>query len=143
MGNFSWQAEYSVGDATIDGQHRQMIAILNKLADLLDGREHDDTVTPRRLFDDLALYVTAHFAYEEQRMADAGYPLDQVAAHRREHRQLLQTLQSFERHVDSGDAAALAELMPFLYGDWLIHHICQVDKDYAGYLAGRPAGLSG
>lgn len=134
MGNFSWQAEYSVGDETIDRQHRQLIAILNELADLLAGKGRDQTVTPRRVFDDLAMYVTSHFAYEEQRMMDAGYPIDKVEAHRREHRKLLKTLQSFETHIDSGDAKAMEELMPFLYGDWLIHHICEVDKDYASCL---------
>jgi hemerythrin len=134
MGNFAWQADYSVGDETIDGQHRKLIEILNKLGDLLGGGRADAAVTPRQLFDDLALYVTSHFAYEEKRMADAGYPLEKVREHQQEHRQLLKTLQGFETHVESGDPQALEEMMPFLYGDWLIHHICVVDKDYADYL---------
>lgn len=139
MGNFSWQPEYSVGDATLDAQHQQMIAILNELADLLSGKGGDAAVTPRRVFDDLAQYVTAHFAYEEQRMADAGYPIDKIEEHRHEHQHLLAALQTLESHVDSGDTQALEELMPLLYGEWLIHHICESDKDYTPYLNAPPA----
>ena len=29
----------------------------------------------------------------------------------------------------------MRELLPFLYGDWLVNHICVSDADYAPYLA--------
>lgn len=134
MGNFAWQADFSVGDETIDSQHRKLIEILNELGDLLGGTQEHAAVTPRRLFDDLALYVTSHFAYEEKRMVDAGYPLEKVEEHCAEHRKLLKTLQGFETHVERGDPQALEEMMPFLYGEWLINHICVSDKDYARFL---------
>jgi hemerythrin len=135
MPAFEWKSDYSVGDAAIDRQHQQLIAILNDLAAQLQAtgaRPGDDA---QALFDRLARYVTEHFAYEEQRMADAGYPPELLGAHRREHDLMLRKVQEFEQVFGQGDPEALARMMPFLYGEWLIHHICGTDKDYAPYLA--------
>ena len=137
MTRFEWKAEYSVNDDKIDAQHQELIAIINELAEQLQGA----TVSAdeaRAVFDHLAAYVTAHFAYEEGRIADAGYPAELVAAHQAEHNKILRQVQDFEQVFEGGDASALEQLMPFLYGDWLIHHICGTDKDYVPYItAGR------
>ncbi|WP_332671406.1 bacteriohemerythrin [Aromatoleum sp.] len=135
MPRFEWKAEYSVGDAIIDDQHRQMLAILDELAAALHGTAAPESGGPRAVFDDLAAYVTGHFAYEEQRIADAGYPENLLVAHRKEHNALLRKVQELEQVFEQGDAGVLEDLMPFLYGDWLIHHICETDRDYVSYLA--------
>ena len=136
MNRFEWNPEYSVGDQTIDAQHAELIAIINELADQLDGVEAPAIADARAVFDHLANYVTAHFAYEEERIAAAGYPEERIAAHQAEHNAILRTVQEFEQVFEGGDAAALQRMMPFLYGEWLIHHICGTDKDYVPYLAG-------
>lgn len=132
MNRFEWKPEYSVDDAEIDRQHAELIAIINELAGQLHGEGPSDGA--RRVFDHLAHYVTTHFAYEEERIIRAGYPDDKVAAHQAEHNAILRQLQEFERVFESGDAAALQAMMPFLYGEWLIHHICGTDKEYVPYL---------
>ena len=132
MNRFEWKPEYSVDDAEIDRQHTEMIAIINELAAVLRGEGPSDGA--RRVFDQLARYVTTHFAYEEERFTRAGLPDDKIAAHQAEHNAILRQVQQFERVIESGDAAALQEMMPFLYGDWLIHHICGTDKEYVPYL---------
>ncbi|HJV28376.1 MAG TPA: bacteriohemerythrin [Aromatoleum sp.] len=135
MDRFEWKAEYSVDDATLDAQHQEMIAIINELADQL--RRPDVSATAARdVFDRLAAYVTSHFSYEEGRIADAGYPLESIAAHRAEHNKILRQVQDFEQLFESGDVAVLQQLMPFLYGEWLILHICGTDKDYVPYITG-------
>lgn len=134
MASFEWKAEYSVNDDTIDGQHRELIAILNELAAQLGRGAAADRDAARALFDHLARYVTEHFAYEEGRMAAAGYPEDRIAAHRVEHNKFLRQVQDFEQVFEGGDPAVLEQMMPFLYGEWLIHHICGTDRDYVPYL---------
>ncbi|AYH41807.1 bacteriohemerythrin [Azoarcus sp. DN11] len=134
MKRFEWKVEYSVDDAEIDRQHAEMIAILNELADQLHGEGPSDGA--RRVFDHLAHYVTTHFAYEEGRITQAGYPDERIAEHQVEHNAILRQLQGFERVFESGDTAALQEMMPFLYGEWLIHHICGTDKEYVPWLTG-------
>lgn len=135
MSHFKWNADYSVGDETIDQQHKQLLAILNDLVDEIERTEETTSADARKIFDRLAAYVTEHFEYEERLIAAAGFPETSLAEHRKEHNVLLQKVQDFEHVFDNGAHTALVEMMPFLYGDWLIHHICGTDKDYAPYLA--------
>ena len=37
MQTIQWSADYSVGDDEIDRQHRQLIAVINRLGQLLSG----------------------------------------------------------------------------------------------------------
>ncbi|NMG76685.1 bacteriohemerythrin [Aromatoleum diolicum] len=136
MSRFEWKPEYSVGDPVIDTQHAELIAIINELADQLQGAEGPAIAEARAVFDHLANYVTAHFAYEEDRIAAAGYPEERIVEHQAEHNSMLRKVQEFEQVFENGDADALQRMMPFLYGEWLIHHICGTDKDYMPYLAG-------
>lgn len=135
MQTIEWDDSFSVGDDEIDRQHRQLIAVINRLARLIGGEAEGEQASPQAIFDQLADYVTSHFAYEEQRIVDAGYPLDKVEAHRGEHRRILKSLQRFESQLEGGDESTMKELLPFLYGDWLTNHICAVDSDYAPCLA--------
>lgn len=135
MKAFEWQDEYSIGDATIDAQHRKLIDILNRLHDLLNDETLDQaSAEAGKVFDQLADYVMTHFAYEEQVMADAGYPVDKVVEHKWQHDTLLAKVQEVMHAYQDGNTKALAELLPFLYGDWLIDHICHSDKAYSSYL---------
>jgi hemerythrin len=135
MKRFTWHEHYAIGHAAIDTQHRKIVDIINLLHDLLkDGAGHGTDEGAGKVFDQLAEYVMTHFAYEEQLMANAGYPIEKVADHKRQHDKLLGEVQDVMHAYQAGDTEALAELLPYLYGDWLINHICHSDKDYAPYL---------
>ena len=132
---FVWKDEYSVGDATIDRQHRDLIGLMNELYDLLSlpvSEQGEGMVD--HLFGGLAEYIYTHFAYEEQRMVDARYPENLLAQHRGEHNAIVKKIRHFHIEVAEGNHDALQELLPFLYGDWLIHHICESDMGYREYL---------
>ena len=135
MQTIEWNPSYSVGDAEIDAQHRKLLEVINQLGALISGEVEGSVLSPQDIFDRLAEYVTSHFAFEERLMTDAGYPPDKVDAHRAQHRRILKDLQGFEAHMESGDPETMRELLPFLYGDWLVNHICVSDADYAPYLA--------
>lgn len=134
MSSFEWKAEYSVGDKEIDRQHAELIKIIDELAGHLRAGGAKDEQAARAVFDRLANYVTTHFAYEEARIVKAGYPEHLLREHQAEHNAILRQVQDFERVFDSGDSAAMEGLMSFLYGDWLIHHICGTDIKYMPYL---------
>ena len=137
MTHFKWNDDYSVGDAMIDLQHKQLLSILNELVEVIERTDAPAPESARRIFDRLAAYVTEHFEYEERLIEAAGYPTADLAAHRKEHNVLLQKVQDFEHVFNNGAHTALVEMMPFLYGDWLIDHICGTDRDYAPYLVAR------
>jgi hemerythrin len=138
MTYFVWKPDYSVGDATLDAQHQQLIQVMNELYELLhepEAGQSDGRV--EFIFGGLADYIVKHFAYEEQRMFDAGYPDDKLAAHRHEHNELVKHVRGYHAKVIEGDRDGLKELLPYLYGEWLIHHICQQDQEYMPYLQAK------
>lgn len=132
---FIWHDHYAIGHATIDEQHRKIVDIINLLHSVLkDGAHLEESAGAGKVFDQLAEYVMTHFTYEEQLMADAGYPVEKILDHKRQHDKLLGGVQEVMQAYLAGDTKALAELLPYLYGDWLIEHICHSDKEFAPYL---------
>lgn len=140
MTYFAWKEDYSVGDATLDAQHRQLVDVMNELYELLhEPEERQSEGRVEFIFAGLADYIVKHFAYEEQRMIDAGYPEDKLAEHRHEHDELVKHVRRYHAKVSEGDLTGLKELLPYLYGEWLIHHICQQDREYMPYLQAKAA----
>ena len=136
MPAIEWKDEYSVGDPTIDSQHKQLIATMNQLSSLLE------LPTPpieesARIFGALAVYVLDHFTYEEQRMASMGYPASELAEHQATHVGFLRQIRDFQKRFNAGDPMALGDLLPFLQGTWLTEHIGQTDRLYMPFLSGR------
>lgn len=128
-----WRSEYSVGDEVIDKQHQDIISIINELHQLLNSESGTES-DAGHVFDRLAMYVATHFVYEEQRMIDSGYPDNQVMEHKRTHNQMLRKIQEIMQAYEAGNHGVLEDLLPYLYGDWLIDHICDADKKYMPYL---------
>lgn len=135
MEHFVWKAEYSVGDEALDNQHQELIRIMNDLHELLHEPEADQNEgRVEFIFGNLADYIVTHFAYEEQRMVDAHYPYERLVEHRAEHHELIKKVRRYHAQVSEGGREGLKELMPYLYGEWLVNHICQQDMQYKTYL---------
>lgn len=135
---FEWSAVCSVGDEILDGQHRKIIDVLNTLYGILVPQEGNPSqATAQDVFAKLTDFVVEHFSYEEKRMEAAGFPEDQLMDHRRIHNEMIAQIQAYEDAVNGGDAQALEELLPFLYGGWLLDHICGKDQEYAPYLGSQ------
>jgi hemerythrin len=135
MDHFTWKDEYSVGDEALDKQHQELIRIMNDLYGLLnddEGAQHEGQV--EFIFGNLAGYIVSHFAYEEQRMIDARFPYEQLVNHRAEHHELIKKVRRYHLKVLEGNREGLKELLPYLYGEWLIHHICEQDMAYRPFL---------
>lgn len=128
-----WRSEYSVGDDIIDRQHQDIIDIINELHQLLSVGDVSES-DAGHIFDRLAMYVAKHFIYEEQRMVEGGCPDEQVMEHKRTHNQLLRKIQEIVKAYETGDHDVLKDLLPYLYGEWLLDHICHTDKKYMPYL---------
>ena len=139
MTRFEWLDEYSVHDAELDAQHQQLLAIMNELAAEIGRGEDLRREVADRLFGKLAGFVMSHFAFEEQRMIDSGVPLEKVMAHRQAHDGLIRQVQALQAEVERGERSVV-DLLPFLYGDWLINHICNVDHEYVPYLRAAAPG---
>lgn len=118
-----WKKEFSVGIPEIDDQHKQLVGMINDLAETHDAEHIFDAVM--RMYK----YADEHFYAEEEMMRRNNYPLidKHIAAHN-----------AFKRKTS--DLAALDythpenELTAFVFlCDWLINHILTMDMQYKEY----------
>ena len=85
MSLITWKAEYSVGNAGIDQEHRELIETINALhEDLLNAASSDSVVES---LGEIYANVAAHFALEERLMREAGY--EEYDSHKEDHEVLL------------------------------------------------------
>jgi hemerythrin-like metal-binding protein len=88
MAPLEWKDSYSVGVPAVDHEHRELIALVNRLHEALgSGRPAADIEV---VFGDLFRAISSHFALEERFMREHGY--DQLRQHKTDHERLLDEL---------------------------------------------------
>jgi hemerythrin len=123
-----WGPRYEVGIEVIDGQHKHLLDLINRLQDALGvGSDLEQLVDSLR---ELVRYTEHHFATEERLMDEVGASAER---HRGEHRRLLEALMRFTVRLDS---ASVSESSHFLQ-DWLLRHINEVDRPFGALLRSR------
>ena len=122
-----WDPALSVGIEVIDSQHKRIIDYINDLHDAC--RERDKKKVEKVLLG-LVDYTLTHFAFEEELMARAGYPLSEP--HKRVHEAFTTHMKNYlERHRRGENI--VRELISELEV-WLTNHIKNDDHDYAPYV---------
>jgi len=125
MAAIEWDQSYSVGVAVLDGQHKELIRLINAL-------ENDQAVGP--VLDRLAVYVREHFYAEERLMEIADYPA--LADHRVEHQNFKDWLAGARSEFERGalSPSDVAGTTRDYLTNWLLNHIKIVDKAYMGHV---------
>jgi hemerythrin len=121
-----WSPFYSVGHPDLDGEHKQIIAMINDLFAALDHGNPQAVILG--LLDRLLKYTQTHFDHEENVMRECGYP--DLEQHQFLHDALRQ--KTVQLRADFNPAAG-PDLLRFLK-QWWIDHIQGEDKKYAPYL---------
>jgi hemerythrin len=123
-----WHERYGVGVAVIDGQHREMLELVERLLQgLRDGREREDLVETLR---ELVRATEHNIATEERLMQEYGLsPLHHADAHTR----LLEAIRRFDLRLDPQGIAASASWLR----EWLLGHIDEDDRPLAEQLRAR------
>ena len=118
----------SVGNPHIDEQHQILIDTINQLA---SAETQDDRPVVAMIIDELVSYSVFHFHFEENLMADIGYP--ELENHRRIHLGFVKWVKelrdefTYHRRTQLGD-----RILGFLR-DWLSEHILGEDQRYRSY----------
>jgi len=117
---FLWDETYTVGNPTLDEQHKRIFELANSLPEVVDEELIKGILW--RLFK----HVNEHFATEEKMMKDIGYP--KLVEHRKLHDELITKLSDISTHSFDTDQS-IFQFKKFIY-DWIIEHIMNVDRDY-------------
>lgn len=103
MAPIEWKPEFSVGDASVDHEHRKLIDLVNRTAGAILDRQPDSDI--ERGFGDLLRAISSHFALEERQMGQARY--DRLAEHKADHERLLDELRDLmDAAAETPEAAA-------------------------------------
>ncbi|HVM60250.1 MAG TPA: bacteriohemerythrin [Verrucomicrobiae bacterium] len=125
-GLIQWDPDsMSTGVDSIDAQHQELIANINKLHQAcLEGKGREELL---KMTDFLGDYATRHFAHEEGVMEEHRCPVRTAnkAAHAKFLRDYAQIVEALKR--DGPNATVILKLKD-LVGDWLKSHICSIDS---------------
>ncbi|MDR2499502.1 MAG: bacteriohemerythrin [Treponema sp.] len=126
-----WHSSYSIGIPVIDGQHKELINLTNKLYNsCLQGWESTKDVfmkTIRGAVD----YVGYHFSTEEKIMERVEYPY--MAEHKKEHTDFVRTVLQEVDDFQSGKKYTPHNFVYYLR-DWVLTHIAISDKKMGNHL---------
>ncbi len=122
----TWGPELLTGIAIIDGDHKALVKILNRLNHAMAEGKSKPILA--EILNELVQYTVKHFGHEEQLMEQHQYGKEAALAHKAEHRKLVDDVLAFKEKLDRGQAMISIELMKFLRG-WLTMHILHTDKD--------------
>ncbi len=124
-----WTSELELGFDEIDRQHQELVRLTNALHEQLSSAQ------PQReaigaVLEGLVDYTHNHFIVEEVLFQRHGYP--ETPAHQAEHNGFTGKAMDLLMRFEDGEEVSV-EAMEFLK-DWLIHHICKVDRAYLPFL---------
>lgn len=117
MAPLEWKPEYSVGVASVDHEHRELIDLVNRIGEALASRHPVAEVEAS--FGDLHRAISSHFALEERFMREHGY--DQLAQHKADHERLLDALRDIMDDYREGRAGP-AERFAKVVEAWFAEH---------------------
>ena len=123
---------HSVGIASIDAQHQEIMERVNLVADAV-GQGTPASVL-LEMMDELITFACAHFALEERLMTEYGYP--DLESHVEEHRGMIQQINDLKEALRSPNPTKAALVSAFLT-DWAELHILQADKEIGEFLVGK------
>lgn len=132
MAFMPWTSELELGLAEIDRQHHWLVDQTNALHDELSQP------APRRevigqIFEGLVDYTHNHFIVEEVLFQQHGYP--ETPGHKDEHDGFTGKAMDLLMRFEDGEEVTL-EALEFLK-EWLVHHICQVDRAYVPFFKAK------
>lgn len=129
MSLLQWKNEYSVGIASMDDEHREMIDLINDVYAKLG--DSPDAASIESCLEEIFSTISLHFALEERIMRDSGY--DEYDAHKEDHEELLDEIRdlmdSFETNPKEGARALERRL-----SDWFAKHFASFDARLHGKL---------
>jgi hemerythrin-like metal-binding protein len=128
-----WKDEYSMGIEAVDHEHKELIALINRLYAELQAT--DAKLTVPAFFGDLLKAIGAHFALEEKFMKEQSYA--SLARHKADHERLLDELRdimdAFDRAVEI-DSVELADRLEI----WFSRHFRTHDAELHQALGTHP-----
>jgi len=128
---FEWSEKYSVGNAILDSEHRNLMEKINNIMRLL---ENNDCVALSEAFSQLESWLKVHFENEKlfAQSLDIDFELHELA-----HERLLEEIHSLQDNLllqRLKDSSCKSEGYRRFLHNWLIGHITEHDMQMKQHL---------
>jgi hemerythrin len=115
----TWRKEFETGIAEVDHEHRELVLLINRLADDISAGADKERV--QAFLGEVFARIAAHFALEESVMRKHGY--DEYEAHKAEHENLLDEIRDIMDQAEASYSQSLSATV----GDWFVGHFKTMD----------------
>jgi hemerythrin len=113
-----WRDDFTIGIASIDYEHREMIGLINMIFGRLEEGGDEEKVLD--FLGEVHARIAAHFALEEQIMRERRY--DQFTDHKTDHERLLDDIREIMDAYEAGSYAEQKEVFAKRLDDWFVVH---------------------
>lgn len=133
----TWRPAYACGDTLIDGEHRELFNLANRLFQAAICSDQPDEIL--RLLDRGLSSIRQHFAHEEEILRDCGYP--RLFEHLALHQSLLERAQMLRERLTK-DTLTVGQLVDFVGVEVIARHMLLADREYFSFLGKRQSELA-
>lgn len=126
--SFTWIEEYSVGVKRFDDQHKELINIIDKLAESINRQVFHGSLD--KILEEVVDYAKYHFRTEEEYFEKYHYP--EKEEHIKEHRSFSKKIGKMQEQFKKDEMKYTFELIDYLE-DWLVSHLNGTDKKYTRF----------
>lgn len=131
----TWTEQLSVGNASIDSEHRNLIGMVNSIEHALRAGNQHALLHAFKLLTDC---TRLHFMNEEKIAQAAEFPVEQ---HKQAHRYLQRELQYFREELEAKGgmwSPGAVDHFSRMLGNWLMDHLSKEDELLKPVLLARP-----
>ena len=122
MALIQWKTKYSVGVASIDHEHQEMITLINDTYARMRAPENVASID--YCLGEICNNIAAHFALEERMMRNTNFP--EYTAHKADHEKLLDEIRELmDRFIK--DPQSGRQLLQNRLSDWFSNHFATFD----------------
>lgn len=127
-----WKPEYELGIEEIDEQHQYLVALIDKLYDLIahDSANYNTKVQP--ILEELVDYTEYHFKREETEYF-RKYNYTNSNLHVMQHENFTSEVHHKIKGVEKSSIEDGKRLYAYLTG-WLLNHIVRADRAWASFV---------
>ena len=127
-----WREQLSVGNDSIDSDHKHLIEIVNLAEHSLLAKSRAELTS---VLAQLLQYSKVHFSREEKFASAVGYP--DVEVMHASHEALIEKLQQITQELDGNLKTSVVEGFVTFLREWLVNHVIKEDMLLKPYFVKR------
>ena len=132
MAKIEWNASFSLGVKSLDGQHRRFIELATGILQAVKSGKDSRHVCAE--FSKLRQHTVYHFNDEEEFMRSVGYP--EIKGHAKEHEELKSLLRHHQEKLFREGKVREKEILEFLR-KLLVEHVVYSDLSVKRFLTAK------